>query len=83
MEKKKIYRKKREGIVVSSKMKDTAVVLVSEVKVSPKYHKRFLHQKKFKAANPLNKFIAGEKVVIEETRPLSRDKNWRIIGKVK
>jgi small subunit ribosomal protein S17 len=79
--KKEIKRRRLEGIVVSSKMEKTAVVKVEELKFHPKYKKYYRAHKKFKAENPDNKYKEGDKVVIEATRPLSKDKRWRIIGR--
>ena len=75
-QKKKIRIKK--GIVVSDKMDKTAVVAVERLKVHSKYKKRIKITKKYKADNPENKFKVGDKVTIIESRPLSKDKRWRI-----
>lgn len=74
---KKNIRTKR-GIVVSDKMDKTAVVAVERLKVHSKYKKRIKITKKYKADNPENKFKVGDKVIIIESRPLSRDKRWKI-----
>ena len=74
---KKNIRTKR-GIVVSDKMDKTAVVAVERLKVHSKYKKRIKITKKYKADDPENKFKVGDKVVIIESRPLSKDKRWRI-----
>ncbi len=76
-QKKNIRTKK--GIVVSDKMDKTAVVAVERLKVHSKYKKRFKVTKKYKAHNPENKFKIGDKVVIVESRPLSKDKRWKIV----
>lgn len=70
------------GTIVSDKMNQTAVVHVSRMVEHPLYHKRYRLSKRFKAHNPENQYKEGDKVVIEETRPLSKDKNWKIIRKV-
>ena len=75
-QKKNIRMKK--GIVVSDKMDKTAVVAVERLKVHSKYKKRIKITKKYKAHNPENKFKIGDKVVIIESRPLSKDKRWKI-----
>lgn len=72
--------KRRRGVVVSTKMAGTAVVRVSSPKQNRKYHKRYLVDARYKAANPKNTYATGDSVLIEETRPLSRDTRWRIIG---
>lgn len=74
--------KKRVGIVVSDKMDKTVVVKVERIKVHPKYKKRYTVFKKYKAHDEKNEFKAGDRVVIAETRPLSRDKRWIAIDKL-
>lgn len=78
MEKKRGVRKTREGIVVSDKMDKTVVVEVKRLVSHPLYHKIIRRRHKFKAHDPENLCRVGDKVLIEETRPLSRDKNWRV-----
>jgi|UniRef100_A0A7C3Z3Y3 small subunit ribosomal protein S17 len=78
MEKKRGVRKTREGIVVSDKMDKTVVVEVKRLVSHPLYHKIIRRRHKFKAHDPENQCRVGDKVLIEETRPLSRDKNWRV-----
>jgi len=70
-----------EGVVVSDKMDKTVVVSVLRVRVSSKYKKQFNFHRKFKAHDELNAYHIGDKVVIEETRPLSKEKNWRVVEK--
>ena len=71
------------GEVVSTKMQKTAVVVVKRVKVHPRYHKRITVSTRLKAENPDNKFKEGDFVTLEETRPLSKDKRWRILAKTR
>lgn len=68
--------KKKVGIVVSDKMDKTVIVKVERIKVHPKYKKRYTVFKKYKAHDEKNEFKVGDRVVIAETRPLSRDKRW-------
>lgn len=68
--------KEMMGIVVSDKMDKTVVVKVERIKVHPKYKKRYTVFKKYKAHDEKNEFKTGDKVVIAETRPLSKDKRW-------
>jgi small subunit ribosomal protein S17 len=76
----KISRKKTfSGVVVSDKMKDTAVVLVSRYVQHQKYKKYVRSTKKYKAHDPGNLHKIGESVHIEETRPISKDKTFKII----
>ena len=79
-EQKKI--RKITGVVVSDKMTKTRVVSVSRLKKHPRYLKYQTLTTRFKAHDENNEFHTGDKVVIEETRPLSRDKRWKIIAKV-
>ena len=67
------------GIVVSDKMKDTVVVLVETYKKHPKYGKFIKRNKKFKAHDTGNTSKVGDKVDIVETRPISKDKHFRLI----
>ena len=72
-------RKSRIGLVVSDKMDKTVVVaVVSKVK-HPLYKKYITHTKKFKAHDEENACGIGDKVKIVETRPLSKDKCWRLV----
>ncbi len=79
MEQKRNLRKERVGIVTSNKMDKT--VVVSEVKKlkHPKYHKFVIRTKKYMAHDEKNEANIGDKVRIMETRPLSKNKRWRIV----
>ena len=72
-------RKERVGIVVSDKMDKTIVVAVSERVKHPLYKKIVNRTKKFKAHDETNACGIGDKVLIAETRPLSKDKCWRLV----
>ncbi|MDP3981993.1 MAG: 30S ribosomal protein S17 [bacterium] len=74
-------QKQLTGIVVSDKMDKTIVVRVEQLKKHSKYLRRFKAHETYKAHDEKNEYKEGEHVVIEETRPLSRDKRWRVIGK--
>ena len=73
-------RKERVGIVVSDKMDKTIVVAVSERVKHPLYKKIVNRTKKFKAHDENNACGIGDKVLIQETRPLSKDKRWRLVN---
>lgn len=73
--------RKLQGIVVSDKMQKTRVVAVTDIKLHPKYLKRYKMTQRFKAHDEKNEYRFGDKVVIQETRPLSKEKHWVIIGK--
>lgn len=72
-------RKIREGIVVSDKMEKTIVVAIETMVLHPIYKKRVKKTTKFKAHDENNVAAVGDKVKIMETRPLSRDKRWRLV----
>ena len=74
--------RKLTGIVTSDKMTKTRVVAVSTLKKHPKYLKYYKVTTKFKAHDENNEYKTGETVVIEESRPLSREKRWRIVSRV-
>ena len=76
-------RKTRVGIVVSDKMDKTVVVLVKDKVKHPLYKKTVNKSKKFKAHDENNQYEVGDTVKIEETRPLSKDKRWRVVELVK
>ena len=72
-------RKKMRGTVVSNKMEKTLVVEVSRLLEHPKYKKRFKKSKRYKAHYEEGEYNIGDKVVIEETRPVSKDKRFRVL----
>ncbi len=69
------------GKIVSTKMKDTVVVLVERFTKHPKYGKFLKRQKKFKVHDAGNKHKEGEVVEIVETKPISKDKRFMILEK--
>ena len=71
--------KKLTGTVVSNKMEDTIVVEVSRYQKHPKYEKYVRLRRKFKAHDAGNTKQIGEKVEIVETRPISKDKHFKIV----
>jgi small subunit ribosomal protein S17 len=71
-------RKIRIGHIVSDKMDKTVVVAVEKLKRHPLYKKTFKRVIKYKAHDDDNKCRVGDKVKIIETRPLSRQKRWRV-----
>jgi small subunit ribosomal protein S17 len=72
-------RKVREGLVVSNKMEKTAVVAVIERVRHPKYGKFMMRTKKLYAHDETNDANIGDKVRVMETRPLSKNKRWRVV----
>ena len=80
MENKRNERKVREGIVVSNKMDKTVVVLEETMRLHKIYKKRVKTSKRYKAHDENNECGIGDKVRIMETRPLSKEKNWRVVS---
>jgi small subunit ribosomal protein S17 len=76
------HKRKLEGVITSDKMMKTRVVSVSRTKKHPKYLKYYKVTTKFKAHDEKNEYKTGDKVVIEESRPLSKEKRWTIISKI-
>ena len=73
------------GKVISNKMQKTVVVLVERIKEHPKYKRRFKVSKKYKAhtdASLIGECKIGDRVIIEECRPISKEKRWRVIKKL-
>jgi len=71
-------RKTREGIVVSDRMQKTRVVRIERRFRHPRYQRVITRSKKLKAHDEANASRVGDRVLIEETRPISKDKRWRI-----
>jgi len=68
----------RRGVVISNKMQKTVVVRVERLVRHPKYGKYLKRRKSFKAHDEENRCQVGDEVEIVETRPLSREKRWRV-----
>ena len=73
------FRKTRTGKVVSDKMDKTIVVAVEDRVAHPLYKKIMGRTYKLKAHDELNQCNIGDKVKVMETRPLSKDKRWRLV----
>lgn len=71
-------RKMREGVVISDKMDKTVVVQVRDLVTHPLYKRVIKRTSKFKAHDEENTCHVGDTVRIMETRPLSKDKCWRV-----
>ena len=71
-------RKSREGVVVSDKMQKTRVIAVERVYRHPLYQRVMKRTTKFKAHDERNESHIGDRVLIEETRPTSKEKRWRV-----
>jgi small subunit ribosomal protein S17 len=79
MEGQKSGRKTRVGTVISDKMDKTVVVRVERLVHHAKYHKFIRRQNKFKAHDAHSACQVGDRVLIEESRPLSRTKRWVVV----
>lgn len=74
--------KKLKGIVVSDKVDKTVVVFVTRFKKHPKYKKYIKRSKKYKVHDEKNEYKKGDKVIIQECRPISKDKHFKVIEKI-
>ncbi len=74
--------KKTKGVVVSDKMAKTIVVEVGRYVKHPLYGKYIKKSKRYKVHDEKNEYKVGDKVLIEETKPISKDKHWKVAGKV-
>jgi small subunit ribosomal protein S17 len=72
-------RQQKTGRVVSNKMQKTIVVAVESLKRHPIYKRTYKSTTKFKAHDEHNEALIGDMVRIEETRPISKDKRWRLV----
>ena len=72
-------RKTRVGIVASDKMDKTVVVAIQDNVKHPLYKKIIKHTLRLKAHDENNSCGVGDRVLIMETRPLSKDKRWRVV----
>ncbi len=72
-------KRRIKGVVVSNKMDKTIVVTVERSKQHPRYKKRYTVSKKYKAHDPENKYKPGDKVIIQENKPISKDKRWIVV----
>ena len=75
-------RKSKVGVVVSDKMDKTVVVAIEDFVRHPLYGKAVKRTKKLKVHDENNECNVGDKIRIMETRPLSKDKRWRLVGVV-
>ncbi|MBI2871546.1 MAG: 30S ribosomal protein S17 [Candidatus Omnitrophica bacterium] len=73
------YTKTRIGVVTSNKMQKTITVRVDRLVGHARYGKVVRRFTKFKAHDEKNKAQIGDRVMIRETRPLSKDKRWRLV----
>ena len=76
-----VKKQQMTGIVVSAKMLKTVVVKIDLKKRHPKYHKSYTVSKKYKAHDENSEYKAGDRVVIESCRPISKEKKFKVISK--
>lgn len=69
------------GIIVSDKMQKTVVVAVTRLVKHPKYKKYYKVTRRFKAHDETGEYRTGDKVLIQETKPLSKEKRWKVMAK--
>lgn len=72
-------QKRKTGIVVSNKMNKTVVVVTYRMTPHPVYKKYIKQRVRFKAHDEKNSCQPGDTVLIQETRPLSKEKRWRVV----
>jgi small subunit ribosomal protein S17 len=82
-EQKPSVRRRLIGVVTSDKMAKTIVVRVDRTVMHAKYQKRYAVSQKYKAHNVDDTIHTGDQVEIEETRPMSGGKRWRVVTKLK
>jgi|FaiFalDrversion2_1042247.scaffolds.fasta_scaffold13058_1 small subunit ribosomal protein S17 len=83
MKREKKMRKRVKGKVVSDKMNKTIVVVSETIKKHPLYKKYYKHRTKHYVHDEKNEAKIGDEVLIEETRPLSKLKRWRLVSILK
>jgi small subunit ribosomal protein S17 len=76
-------KKQIKGKVIFTNNQNTAKVLTSRYKTHPKYHKKYEVSKKYLVVNPNNKYKIDQQVLIEEIKPVSKNKYFRIIKEIK
>ena len=75
-------RKRLIGKIVSDKMQKTVVVEVERFKQHHKYLRRIRVHKKYKVHDEKQEYHIGDRVIIEESRPISKDKQWSVVEKI-
>jgi len=71
-----------KGVVSSDKMDKTLIVLTDRYKKHFKYKKRYKVSKKYKVHDEKNEYKKGDKVIIKECRPVSKEKQWKVVNKI-
>lgn len=73
------HRRQLSGIVVSDKMTKTVIVRIDRVLTHRKYGKQYAVSRRLSADDATGQYHVGDRVLIEETRPMSRTKRWRVL----
>lgn len=79
---KRTHKKQLRGVVVSDRMDKTIVVAVDRYYKQPLYRKYVRRTKRYKAHDEKNEYKVGDKIIIEESKPISKHKKWVIVGRV-
>ncbi len=74
-------KRQLKGTIVSTKMQKTVIVRVGRKKIHPKYKRRYSFHRKYKAHSEMGELKVGDKVIIEECQPMSKEKKWKVIKK--
>ena len=74
-------KKELKGVVVSNRMIKTVVVAVTRLKLQKKYKKQYKVTTRYKAHNEKNELVPGDQVIIQESKPISKDKRWIVLRK--
>ena len=82
MEQKNKKTRTIKGTIVSDKMQKTVVVSVTRLKKHPKYKKYYKVTNRFKAHDEKGEYHVGDRVAIQEIRPMSKDKRWKVTSKI-
>lgn len=75
-------KRQLKGVIVSDKMDKTIIVSVKRKKENLKYKKSYMVDKKFKAHSEMKDLKVGDKVMIEECQPISKEKKWKVVKKI-
>jgi small subunit ribosomal protein S17 len=75
--------RKLQGVITANQMQKTVVVRVDRLTKHSKYLKYYRVSKKFKAHDEHNEYQVGDRVVIQETRPISKEKRWKVVSLLK
>ena len=75
-------KKQLKGVVVSNKMQKTAIVAVTRLKEHSLYKKKYKVTTRYSAHDEKNEYQVGDKVIIVETKPISKNKSWVVVKKI-